>query len=63
MPSHSGRDGGVALAGELADFVEMLPSVLFTLEALDALRFRFFDFSHFAVYPVPLEAPKNKKAH
>lgn len=38
-----GRNGGVALASEIADFVEMEPGVLLALEALDALGFGFFD--------------------
>ena len=43
-----GRDGAEALAGEFADFVEMLPGIFGAFEALDALGFGFFDFGHWS---------------
>ena len=43
-------NGGVALASELADFVEMEPGILLAFEALDALGFRFFVGGHLVPY-------------
>src|SRR5208337_3055520 len=39
---------GVALTGELANFIEMVPGVFFAFEAFDALGFGFLDFGHMA---------------
>ncbi len=49
-----GRNGGMALASEIADFVEMEPGIFFALEAFDALGFGFFDrdLRHFVFFAI-----------
>src|SRR5579884_2057069 len=53
-----GRDRVESLAGELADFIEVLPRVLLAFEALHTLRFRFcYGWCHDS----PTNSAKNKK--
>src|SRR5579864_7411261 len=55
-----GRDRVESLAGELADFIEVLPRVLLAFEALHTLRFRFcYGWCHDS----PTKSPEKQKAH
>ena len=47
-PEPLGRDGTEPIAGERADFVEVLPGILFPFEPLHLLRFGFLDFGHWS---------------
>jgi hypothetical protein len=65
----------VAPAGKFANLIEMLPGVFLALEALDFLRFGFFEFAHVVSLvdskePLPKAGatkakfvPKKRKAH